>query len=216
MKVFHFFTSLLLIAFPLIAYAEMPFSVSIDTFGGYNTTTSLGYCENDIELEKTFDELSGLTFNLENSVIYDQIWSDEITASVSVNLMDFLSVGLAPKVFIGETTAFGLDGLLTLGLDIEEAGFSIEDENEFLYLFEDASFQYINTLGMEKLFSIDDNSSWGFAFENVLVAYSDLIEDSLTLGPVYNIGMFSIYANYCLGITPELTHGAEAGKVMGF
>jgi len=211
---------LLLISFCIVSiylFAELPVSISIETKGGYNATDKMAYAENEAVIEKEFDVLKGLTLGFENLVVYEHPdLSDEVTLGLSLGLLDFLSIGVAPKLFIADSVTFGLDGILTIGYEFEKISFNIEDENEFLYNFNDKAFEYVNTLGIEKMFEINEKMGIGIGLENELVITKEEISDGLLIGPKLNYDFFSVYINYALGITPEVSHSAELGVAFEF
>jgi len=67
-----------------VAGAELPFALSVDTTGGYNVSDEAVYAENEIVLEKEFDQLKNFTFAIDNIVIYqDPDLSDELGFGIS-------------------------------------------------------------------------------------------------------------------------------------
>lgn len=194
------------------AFAELPISIGIDTKGGYNFSDKIMYIENEAIFEKEFDVLKGLTVGFENLFIFENPdLADEMTLGAGLGLLDFLSIGIASKLFISDSLSFGVNGIVVLGYEFEKIGLSIDDGNEFLYNFHKKSFEYVNTFSLEKMFEINDKAGIGFGIENELVVTKEEIVDGLLAGPKFNLNNFSFYANYALGIVPNISHGAEIG-----
>ncbi|MBN1755889.1 hypothetical protein JW877_06710, partial [bacterium] len=158
------------------------------------------------------DVFKGLTLGFENLVIFEKPdLTDEITIGAGLGLLDFLSIGIASKILISDSITFGIDGMVTFGYELEKIGLLLEDENEFLYNFNDKSFEYVNTFTLEKMFKINEKMGIGFGLENEHLITKEEVSDGLLMGLIFNYKLFNIYANYAFGILPDITHGSEMG-----
>lgn len=197
--------------------AELPFSLSIDTTGGYNITDEAVYAENEIAAEKEFDSLKNFTFGLGNIVTYeDPDFSDEVYFTVAYTMFEVITVGVKPQLFFGEEFSSGVTGSLGLSHEIENMGLSFSLDNEFAYNFNESAFEYVNTLGMEKL--LVSFGAWTLAagIENELVVPDGDIEDALSVGPSISNDLLSFSAVYVIGLAPEVSHGVEIGMGLSF
>ena len=205
--------------------AELPFAISDETVSGYDIDAECSCLANELIIEKEFDVLKGLTVGVENVYAMDDLtgsgYADEITLGLGLGISDFLSVGLAPKLFIfPEGSETGLDTVLALGHEFEKIGLIVEDENEFLYNFTVKAWEYVNTLGIEKsLFQLGKSVYINLFLENEYVRAIEKgaeAEDGLKAGPAMNISFFSLGVFYSAALAPEVAHGIEGSIVFSF
>ena len=205
--------------------AEFPFSISDETISAYDVDAECSCLENELIIEKEFDVLKGLTVGVENVYAMDDVtqsgYSDEITIAFGLGVLDFLSIGVAPKIFLSsEESQSGLDNIIGLGHEFGKIGLIIEDENEFLYNFTVKAWEYVNTLGIEKsLFQLGKSVYINLFLENEYVRAIEKgaeAEDGLKAGPAMNISFFSLGVFYSAALAPEVAHGIEGSLVFEF
>jgi hypothetical protein len=198
--------------------AELPVAASVETKCGCALCSGAVFGENEIVLEKEFTVLKGLTICAENLAVYaDESFVNEATAGAGICLLDFLSAGIAAKIFSGDGVSVGADGIVAAGHEFEAWGLALEDENEFLYNFTDSTFEYVNTLAIEQSLWNSGESGFGIAFENELVHSGGETESGVLIGPFVGHRFFTAFVNYVLGVSSEApSHGAEIGTVFEF
>lgn len=192
--------------------SKLPVTVAVEGKGGYLLTDKLFFGELKVNIEKEFDVLSGFTIGLENTLAFEEpALSDELGLDLKLGVTDFLTFGAGPKLFFSKGTTLGVRGLMIFGYESEKYLFSIENENDFLFIPTDNSKEYVNKLCIEKMFELKEDISLGLAFENELLVTADEISDGFLIGPKLSINNFTFFANYAVGVIPGINHGVEIG-----
>lgn len=211
--------TIMVIAAPAILEAE--WSVSDESILG--TDLSIGYMENELIIEKDFN-WHGFYAGFENTFIMDNFRSidfmDEISIGFGLGLTDWLTLSIYQKMFISAVGAeFGVDFMTVFGHEIENKGFTIEDENEFVYNTTANKWEYVNTLGIDwQPIEIGDSLSFGFFFEDEIVIpieKSTEPENGILIGPIISNAHFSFGLYYALGLAmkEDASHGIEASLI---
>jgi hypothetical protein len=202
--------------FPL--KAEISFFLSMETVNRLNITQTKYEFENDALFEIDFGLLEGFILGFENFMCYEnEAFFDEIKAGLEIWFVPFLSLGLRPVFFIGDGFSTSLCFSLKLAYDNEDIGFSISDENNFIYYYLDSEFEYINALLVEKYFKMGKLIIFAIGFENEFAwNKEDSFIDTIKSGPGIWIKYLGIYINYKLDIIPDLEHNMEGSIVFEF
>jgi hypothetical protein len=198
-----------------ILYAEIPFSLCIETKGGTVLSTNSLYFENEIAIEKEFPALSGFTLGLENSACHDgSELANETTLGFGIGVIEHLStVGLLR--ICSEVHGILLGGIGAVDYDFEDYGLLLCDENELVYMVREKTVSYVNTFQLEKAMPAAGLFSFYIALENEFIV-EDGFENTLLLGPGASYKYLSIFINYLLSSADGYSHGAEAGVVFEF
>lgn len=221
----------ILILIPLLSLLLIPVPVSaewgISDESILGTDFGIGYMENELVFEKAFD-WQGFYVGFENIFAMENFrhidFADEISIGFGFGFVDWLTLSLYQKMFIAAEgteigAGFGVDMMAVLGFEIEDKGFAVEDENEFVYNATGNTWEYVNTLGIDwRPVEIGDSLSFGFFFENELVAPIEggsEPEDGMLIGPVIGNDNFSFGLFYALGLAvgEDAGHGIEMSLV---
>jgi hypothetical protein len=198
--------------------AEVSIYFSNDIVNRFNATLKQYQFENDTLFEADLGLLDGFILSAENFIGYeDEIFFDEIKAGLEVWFFPFISLGVRHIFFFSDGFSPALSICAKLAYDNECIGLSITDENDFIINYLDSNFEYVNSLGAEKMFKLNDTLILSAELSNDFAwNEEESFSDSISAGPGIWIKYFGISVKYSLLIVPEIEHSIEGHVIFEY